>query len=108
MPIRLGYTRKRYYLFFEAAGAALVATAGGAFAAATGGGVAATGDMVAVASSCFNWRVMATDAIGIRGEFKISIFSATTSCTRRFSFNSRLVMSISMFSRRYFGKVFTF
>ena len=61
-----------------------------------------------VASSCFNWRVSTTDAIGIRGEFIISIFSAFTSSTRIFPFNSRLVISTSICSFKSFGKVFTF
>lgn len=60
------------YFFLAAAGAA----AGAAFAAAGAAALVAAG---AAASSCFNWRVITTDATEIRGELRISMFSATIS-----------------------------
>ncbi len=60
---------KNYFLD----GAPFLGAAAGAGAAAAGiaaEGTAAAG--AAVASSCFNTLVSTTDAMGIRGEFKIS------------------------------------
>ena len=81
--------------------------AGAAFAAAAGAaaGAAALG---AAASSCFNWRVIVTDAIGILGEFNTSILSAMIFSTLIFSFSSRLVKSTSIDSFKYLGSVINF
>src|SRR4051794_21275881 len=79
-----------FYFFFSSLGAA-------AFDAAAG---AAFG---AVASSCFNWRVITTEAIGIRGLFNISILSTLTSSTRMFPLSSRLLTSTVIDSFRSLG-----
>src|SRR5262245_27341982 len=101
----MGYGKYHRYYFFFSSFAGTAAAAGAAVVAAAG--VAPAAGVAVVASSCFNWRVSTTDALGILGEFNISYSGSFTSSTRILPFRSRLVISTSICSFRFFGKDFT-
>ncbi len=62
----------------------------------------------AAASSCLNCLVITTDAIGIRGEFIISMFSTFTSSTLMLPLISKSLIDTSISSFKSLGSVFTF